>query len=76
MNQFADLTTGEFLKQKTGLIVNFNQSSSKRPPKIRNKRETTVPNFKDWRLNGKVSPIQDQGTFLILYLVKNIQKLI
>ena len=62
LNSFADLTREEFLKQKTGLIVNYNQSEAIKPPKLhRKKRDINLPTFKDWRSTNKVSPVQDQG---------------
>ena len=62
LNQFADLTTDEFRTQKTGLIVSYNASEAVRPPKLpRSKRDISIPQSKDWRKDGKVSPILDQG---------------
>lgn len=63
LNNFADLTTAEFLKQKTGLVLDKDSLNStvRRPPSMRNKRNVVIPRSKDWRLENKISPIQDQG---------------
>lgn len=61
LNQFADLTADEFRAQKTGLIVSYNASEAVKPPKrLRSKRDISIPPNKDWRKEGKVSPILDQ----------------
>lgn len=61
LNQFADLTADEFRAQKTGLIVSYNASEAVKPPKLRSKRDISIPQNKDWRKDGKVSPVRDQG---------------
>ncbi|CAL1356571.1 unnamed protein product [Linum trigynum] len=60
INQYADLTNKEFRAAKTGFrkpanLVNSGSSS------FRYGNASSVPDTMDWRTNGAVNPIKDQG---------------
>jgi len=57
MNKFADLTNAEFVKLYTGLIAPAITSATK-PMSTPN---PSIPATWDWRMNGSVTPIKDQG---------------
>ena len=61
INNFADLTKGEFLKHFTGILKpNRSYSSSKYSP-FMYESVTNIPARMDWREYGAVSDIRDQG---------------
>lgn len=61
MNSFADMTVEEFVKQRNGLL----QSKTKKPANRQifdaKNVNVAVPDTKDWRDDGYVTDIKDQG---------------
>ncbi|CAH2065356.1 unnamed protein product [Thlaspi arvense] len=57
LNQFADLTWQEFQRQSLGAAQNCS-ATSKGSHKL---TETPLPETKDWREDGIVSPVKEQG---------------
>jgi len=57
VNQFADLTWEEFHKHRLGAAQNCS-ATTKGSHKI---TQEVLPNSKDWRETGIVSPVKDQG---------------
>ncbi|XP_050367304.1 ervatamin-B-like [Argentina anserina] len=62
VNKFSDMTNEEFLRQRTGAKMPTNRSltSSENTP-FRYQNLDDVPPQIDWRQNGAVTPIKDQG---------------
>ncbi|CAN1123320.1 Senescence-specific cysteine protease SAG39 [Linum perenne] len=58
LNQFADLTDHEFKATKTGFMAH---ASSSQHGHFRYANVSDVPTTIDWRKNGAVTPIKDQG---------------
>jgi len=58
-NQFADLTTSEFLEMYTGLNINQNVNATKRYASVA--VNTSVPTSVDWVTAGAVTGVKNQG---------------
>ena len=60
INEFADLTNEEFKTSRNGYKRSTNLRSSE-TSSFRYENVTAVPSSMDWRKNGAVTPIKDQG---------------
>lgn len=63
INEFADQTNEEFLASRNGYKFQFPNlmSSPSEQTSFRYENVTAIPSSMDWRENGAVTPIKDQG---------------
>ncbi|KAK7256025.1 hypothetical protein RIF29_29457 [Crotalaria pallida] len=61
LNQFADLTTEEFIALYTGLDNSSQRSFSSNVTSIEPLRLTNIPEYMDWREYGAVTNVKFQG---------------
>lgn len=62
LNEFADLTNEEFRAMRNG-YKSQSLSNSMKATSFRYGNVTQVPSSVDWRENGAVTPIKDQGKY-------------
>lgn len=74
INEFADQTNVEFQASRNGYKMNANSRTSQ-TTLFRYENVTAVPSSMDWRKNGAVTPIKDQGQcgkIIYSYLLQSI----
>lgn len=66
MNQFGDLTVDEYRSLMLGRGSRFFKETTQHGSSFLPSSGVTLPNTVDWRTKGYVTPVKNQGTFLVL----------